>query len=143
MRTDDEIGELAKDFNAMAGAVQTHFEEQKEIMQRQQLFIGAVTHEFKTPLTSVIGHAETLLYTHMPEDVAANSLSHIHEQCQWLERLTQKLLKLITMGEDIAPKEESVGALLAAVSESVSETLGRRQGLPGDDLRHRHAADGL
>lgn len=127
VRTGDEIGELAKDFNAMAGAVQTHFEEQKEIMQRQQLFIGAVTHEFKTPLTSVIGHAETLLYTHMPENVAAKSLSHIHEQCQWLERLTQKLLKLITIEEDIQTREESVKALFAAVSESVSETLGRRK----------------
>lgn len=126
VHTRDEIGELARDFNAMAEAVQTHIEEQREIMERQQLFIGAVTHEFKTPLTSVIGHSETLLYTRMPADVVENSLSHIHEQCQWMERLTQKLLMLITMGEDIAAREESVEGLLAAVRESVSETLQKR-----------------
>ena len=122
----DEIGELAEDFNVMAQAVQQHIEEQREIMERQRLFIGAVTHEFKTPLTSVIGHAETLMYTRMPADVAANSLSHIHEQCRWLERLTQKLLKLITLTEEIDPKEESVTALIAAAAESVRETLAQR-----------------
>ena len=123
----DEIGELARDFNAMADAVQSHFEEQKEAMHRQQLFIGGVTHEFKTPLTSVIGHAETLLYTSMPPETVANSLTHIHEQCRWLERLTQKLLKLITLQEEIEIKEESVAALLDAVQESVAETLQKRQ----------------
>jgi signal transduction histidine kinase len=125
--TKDEIGELARDFNSMAGAVQTHVEELKEITQRQQLFIGGLTHEFKTPLTSVIGHAETLLYTEMPQEVVESSLLYIHEQCKWLERLTQKLLKLITLQEEIVLKEEPVEALLEAVRGSVMETLDKRE----------------
>jgi signal transduction histidine kinase len=124
--TMDEVGELARDFNSMAGAVQVHVEELKEMMQRQQLFIGGLTHEFKTPLTSVIGHSETLLYTKMPEDIVERSLLHIHEQCKWLERLTQKLLKLITLQEKITLKEESVEALLGLVQDSVAETLQKR-----------------
>lgn len=126
VETKDEIGDLAGDFNVMAEAVQSHFEALKETNERQQLFIGGLTHEFKTPLTSVIGHAETLLYTKMPEDVAERSLTHIHEQCKWLERLTQELLKLITLQEEIELREESVPALLDAVKESVSETLQQR-----------------
>jgi signal transduction histidine kinase len=124
--TRDEIGELARDFNAMADAVQSNYEELKEVAQRQQLFIGGLTHEFKTPLTSVIGHAETLLYTSMPEETAQNSLLHIHEQCRWLERLTQKLLKLVALNEEIEIKEESVQDLLGAVKESTAETLQKR-----------------
>ena len=122
----DEIGNLAKDFNTMAEAVQAQFEEQKEVMQRQQLFIGGLTHEFKTPLTSVIGHAETLLSTNMPKEVVENSLTHIYEQCKWLERLTQKLLKLVTFNEEINLKPESVRKLLDAVMESTQETLQNR-----------------
>jgi signal transduction histidine kinase len=124
--TRDEVGELALDFNIMAEAVQVHVEELKETAQRQQLFIGALTHEFKTPLTSVIGHSETLLYTKMPEETVEKSLSYIHEQCMWLERLTQKLLRLITLKEEIELKEESVEALMDAVGGSVAETLEKR-----------------
>lgn len=127
VHTKDEIGELAKDFNAMAEAVQSHFEQQEEIMQRQQLFIGGVTHEFKTPLTSLIGHSETLLYTSMPEETVKSSLVHIHEQCKWLERLTQKLLRLITLQEEIEIRDESVKALLDAVKKSTAETLQKRE----------------
>lgn len=122
----DEVGELAQDFNAMAQAVQAHFLQQEELMKRQQLFIGGLTHEFKTPLTSIIGHSETLLYTKLSEDVAANSLQHIHEQCRWLERLTQKLLRLVTLREEIERREQPVEPLLQAVQESVAETLEQR-----------------
>lgn len=123
----DEIGELAQDFNAMAQAVQSHITELNENAQRQQLFIGGLTHEFKTPLTSVIGHSETLLFTRMPEDVVQNSLSHILEECRRLERLTQKMLRLITLQENIELNEESVSELLDSVINSVNEALGQRE----------------
>ena len=122
----DEIGELAQDFNAMAQAVQNHIDELNENAQRQQLFIGGLTHEFKTPLTSVIGHSETLLFTKMPEDIVQNSLSHILEQCRRLEGLTQKMLRLITLQETIEFQEESVSELLDSVKSSVDEALGHR-----------------
>jgi len=125
--TNDEIGELAQDFNVMAEAVQSNINELKENAERQLLFIGSITHEFKTPLTSVIGHSETLLYTKMPEDIVQNSLTHIHEQCKWLERLTQKLLRLITLQEQIDLEEGFVCDLLAAVKSGTEETLRQRE----------------
>lgn len=126
VRSRDEVGELAADFNSMAGAVQTHVEALKDVAERQQLFIGSLTHELKTPLTSVIGHAETLLYTKMPEDVTEKSLLTIHTQCRWLERLTQKLLKLITLQEELPLQEEPVERLLDAVRDNVAETFRNR-----------------
>ncbi len=125
--THDEVGALAEDFNVMAKAIQYHITELEETAQKQQLFIGGLTHEFKTPLTSVIGHSETLLYTKMPDDVVINSLTHIHEQCKWLERLTQKLLALITLQKEIDLKEESVDELLKIVKNDLGETLLKRK----------------
>lgn len=126
--TKDEIADLAQDFNKMAQAVQSNYQELKEMTERQQLFIGSLTHEFKTPLTSLIGHSETLLCTDMPKDIINNSLLHIHEQCKWLERLTQKLLKLIALQETVVLKEESVPILLETLQDHMSESL-RKRGL--------------
>ncbi len=122
----DEIGTLAQDFNVMAHAVQSHINELNENAQKQQLFIGGLTHEFKTPLTSVIGHSETLLFTKMPEDIVQNSLSHILEECRRLERLTQKMLRLITLQENVELHEESVSELLDSVKNSTDEVLRQR-----------------
>lgn len=126
VRSKDEVGDLAQDFNRMAEAVESNYQALKEFSERQKLFIGGLTHEFKTPLTSVIGYAETLLYTSMPQDMVENALIHINEQCKWLERLTQKLLRLITLQEAIELKEESVQALMDAVVVSTKEVLVKR-----------------
>ena len=125
--TKDEIGELARDFNTMASAVQSHIETLEDTAKRQKFFIGGLTHEFKTPMTSMLIHTDTLLNTSLTEDEAKNSLLHIHAQCRWLESLTQKMLKLITLGEDIKIREESVSELIDEVIQSVFEVLKERQ----------------
>ncbi len=53
-RTNDEVGTLAADFNTMAAAVEERVADLTETAERQRLFIGGVTHEFKTPLTSLL-----------------------------------------------------------------------------------------
>lgn len=121
--THDEVGMLAEDFNMMAGAVQSHINELNENAERQQLFMGGLTHEFKTPLTSVIGHSETLLFTNPTEEAAENSLLHILEECRRLERMRQKLFRLITLNEQIRLKEEQVQELLDSVRSSTDEEL--------------------
>lgn len=126
IKSKDEVGTLARDFNIMAEAVQHHVEELQETAERQQLFITGLTHEFKTPLTSLIGYSELLLYTKLPEKTAFLSLTHINEQCKWLERLTQKLLKLVTLNETPDLKEASVSKLLETITESVGETFRKR-----------------
>ncbi len=45
----DEVGTLAGNFNRMALAVETHVDTLREQNERQKLFVGAVTHELKTP----------------------------------------------------------------------------------------------
>lgn len=122
----DEVGELATDFNTMADAVQSHIAHLEDTSQRQQLFISGLTHEFKTPMTSMMIHTDTLMTTNLNEAEAKNSLQHIHSQCRWLERLTKKMLQLITLEEEIHVQEESVGTLFEDVYESTLDTLKER-----------------
>lgn len=126
VQSKDEVGELATDFNAMVDAVQYHISDLEETAKRQQLFIGGLTHEFKTPLTSMIIHSDTLLSADLNKEEAQNSLIHIHTQCRWLERLTQTLFKLITLEEDIKIKSENVKTLFDDIIESTAETMRER-----------------
>lgn len=122
----DEVGALANDFNRMAEAVENHIGELIETAERQRLFIGGVTHEFKTPLTTVILNADTLQNAYMDEEERQTALSYIERQCKWLERMTQKLLKLITLKQDIELKPSSVPQLFERVEGSMAETLRQR-----------------
>ena len=125
--TKDEVGELAEDFNAMANAIASHITSLKETADNQKLFINGVTHEFKTPITSMLIHTETLLTADLNNDAAKNSLAHINSQCRWLDRLISTLLKLIILEQGIITQEESVYRLLNAVWESTSELLKMRE----------------
>uniref|UniRef100_UPI00405688B7 HAMP domain-containing sensor histidine kinase n=1 Tax=Acetatifactor sp. TaxID=1872090 RepID=UPI00405688B7 len=123
----DEVGRLATDFNCMTEAVEKHINELTDKNKRQELFIGGVTHEFKTPLTALLLNIDTLQNTYMEEDERSIALEHMERQCKWLERLVQKLLKLITLGQEPGLKNTSVPELLEKVQESVAENLRMRE----------------
>jgi signal transduction histidine kinase len=126
VRTKDEIGTLGEDFNRMADAVETKISELSERNERQRLFIGGVTHEFKTPMTGLILHAGLLRRANLSEDERDASLAHIESQTQWLERLTQNLLKLTTSDEEIELQSVNIPELLDAVKEGVEPKLNER-----------------
>jgi len=126
VRTKDEIGTLGEDFNRMADAVETKISELSERNERQRLFIGGVTHEFKTPMTGLILHAGLLRRANLSEDERDASLAHIEAQTQWLERLTQNLLKLTTSDEEIELQSVNIPELLDAVKEGVKAKLNER-----------------
>lgn len=58
--TDDEIGLLANKFNHMASSVALHIEELNKMIDQREQFVTDFTHEIKTPMTSIIGYADTL-----------------------------------------------------------------------------------
>lgn len=90
IKTKDEIGELAGDFNRMAEAVESHIAELTETAERQRLFIGGVTHEFKTPLTALLLHSRMLRRAYMTEEEKDNSLEHIEKQTAYLLKSSLK-----------------------------------------------------
>lgn len=113
----DEVGLLAENFNRMAEAVETHVQTLTEQNARQQLFIGGVTHEFKTPLTSLLLNVDTLRTVYLPEEKREALLESMDSQLRWLEQMVQKLLKLISLGKSAQIKPSSVPELLEQVEE--------------------------
>ena len=126
VRTKDEIGALGEDFNRMADAVETKISELEERNERQRLFIGGVTHEFKTPLTGLLLHAGLLRRANLSDDERDASLEHIESQTAWLERLTQNLLKLTTSDDEIELQTVRIPDLLEEVRDGVEPKLNER-----------------
>lgn len=124
----DEIGELAADFNQMAMAVENHVNELRDEAERRTMFMSALTHELKTPMTSISGNAQTLLRTKMDEDEREDALIRIDAECTRIERLSQKLMQLIVLhqNESICLERGSVAELLENVRLSSAELLKQR-----------------
>ncbi|WP_062106732.1 sensor histidine kinase [Bacillus niameyensis] len=125
----DEIGELATNFNQMVSAIEKNMKDLREEVDRRTLFMSALTHELKTPMTSISGNAQTLLYTKMDEEEREDALLRIYSDCTRIERLSQKLLQLIVLRQkdSIPMNPYNVARLLEDVQLMCAEQLKDRQ----------------
>lgn len=83
----DEIGELTRAFNSMADAI-----EHAEHLRRA--FVGDVSHEFKTPMTSITGFAEGILDGTIPQERQGEYLQIIAAETKRLSRLIRRMLEV-------------------------------------------------
>ena len=113
----DEVSTLAGNFNRMALAVETHVDTLREQNERQKLFVGAVTHELKTPLTSLLLNVNTLRNVYLPEEKQEALLTSMDAQLHWLETMVRKLLTLLSMKKNAKMTPVSVPELLTQVRE--------------------------
>lgn len=90
----DEIGALAREFDAMAQRQQEHIAALRATMEGQDRFIGSFTHELKTPMTSILGYADLLRRGTLSPAEQAQAADYIFSEAKRLERLSFKLLEL-------------------------------------------------
>lgn len=119
----DEVASLAEQFNHMAEAISEKIRLLGETAERQRLFIGGLSHELKTPVTSILARSETLLLRDVSEADKRRSLERIYDQSAWLERLAAKLMTLTMLEGTIELRMESVQELFDTVEATVADTL--------------------
>ncbi|MFI3208576.1 MAG: HAMP domain-containing sensor histidine kinase [Eubacteriales bacterium] len=126
IETKDEIGELGHNMNTMASKIESTIEELTEQIQRQKLFIGAVSHEYKTPLTGLLLHLELLSTIDLDEDSKKDSLVHMENQCHYLEDITRKLTKIITIEKELSIHASPMQAFAMDIQAQVQPLLNEK-----------------
>lgn len=106
VRSRDEVGSLSDSFNKMADSVETHVEELSRTNTGQQVLLGSLAHELKTPMMAIGGYAESLRRLSMTEEQKKKSLDYIESECRRLSRLSAKMLELTGMYQADGQMEE-------------------------------------
>ena len=129
----DEITTVSESFNRMADAVEQHIDTVTAVAEERKMLIGALTHEMKTPLTAIIGYAESLDRAKdrakLNAEQREEAVSFIHREACRLERLSQKMMQLITLtdGEAIVLRDVSARELFDTAKQTL-QIVADRQG---------------
>lgn len=81
----DEVADLARSFNSMADSL-------GQLEQLRSEFIANVSHELKTPMTTIGGFVDGIIDGTIPKDREDYYLGIVSAEIQRLSRLVQKLL---------------------------------------------------
>lgn len=85
--SNDEIGELAKSINIMAESLE-------KVENNRREFISNVSHELRSPITSIKGFISGIMDGVIPKDKEGYYLERIYNEIQRLTRLINDLLDL-------------------------------------------------
>jgi signal transduction histidine kinase len=124
VKTDDEVGVLSDAFNHMSEAVENKVQELEKNSEMKQRFIESLTHELKTPLTSIIGYADFLRSTKYNEKIFWESLDYIYKEGKRLESISFKLMDLIMLGKQkLTLKSEDISKICIEIEEILRPRL--------------------
>jgi two-component system sensor histidine kinase MprB len=121
VHADDEVGQLAIQFNAMLESLQHSRSELDASVQSQRQLVADASHELRTPVTSLRTNIEVLLQSdHIDEEDRRLLLADVVEQSDELTALVNDLIEL-ARGDLRTDANEDV-RLDKIVEESVQRT---------------------
>ena len=88
----DELGQLANSLDYMAGEID-------KLNNYQNKFIANVSHDFRSPLTSIKGYLEAMLDGTIPPEMYEKYLNIVLFETERLNKLTSSLLTLNNMNQ--------------------------------------------
>lgn len=124
----DEVGELGRAMNQMAGQVQHKIDELETAASQKQQLIDNLAHEMRTPLTAIGGWAETMQRVQMDPDELMEATDTILFESRRVLALSQQLLKLsVLRSEPLELAPVDAAQLLQRVARTIGPKAQTRQ----------------
>lgn len=118
----DELGELAGNVNEMAQAVGDNVKALQQLADEQKRFIDNLTHEMKTPLTSIISFADIIqIDGNITLEKAAGHARVIAQEGRRLNLISQKLMDFIHIGK--IGEEDKIEVSIKLLFEDISTAM--------------------
>ena len=116
-----EVEELALAFNNMASSLQ------KSEYQRQE-FVANVSHELKTPMTTIGGYIDGILDGTIPPEKSRHYMQIVSDETKRLSRLVRSMLDISQLGSEPIPAQrktrfdlvETVGQVLITFEQKIT-----------------------
>ena len=93
---DDEIGEVALAFNSMVDAL-------SETEEARKAFVANVSHELRSPITSIAGYLQGILDGTIPPEEEKHYLQVVYDETNRMKRLINDLLNLSRIESGTVP----------------------------------------
>ena len=129
----DEVGELASSFNAMADSL-------AETERQRRDFIANISHELKTPMTTIAGYTDGILDGTIPPEREKQYLQIISDESRRLSRLVRRMLDISQIQSKEMKKEdfdicESMRLALLSMEQKILERgLDVQANIPEDSV---------
>lgn len=124
-----EIGEVAANMNNMASAIEKNMNYIEKIADSRLSFISNMTHELKTPLTSILGFANILVIkSEISDEERREYAKIIVSETVRLKTLTSKLMELVSLrNNELKTEPENIPSILLEVFSSFSTIFKSKQ----------------
>ncbi len=117
--SNDEIGQLAHSFNEMAKELQ-------EVDTLQSDFLANISHDFRSPLTSIKGYVEAMIDGTIPEELFPKYLSIVLDEANRLTKMTNNVLDLSKMENgqiELHPVNFDVNEMIVKLALSLEQRI--------------------
>ncbi len=116
----DEFSLLAKSFNSMVARINEQMNALEQNAEQKQSLVDNMAHEIRTPLTSIHGYAEYLEKAAISEDEKIEAAMCIITESQRLQKISEKLLDMAYIRNNIIKKEKlDLSALIFDVASKL------------------------
>lgn len=116
--TEDEFGHLADSMNLMA-------RELNEMEEYERKFIANISHDFRSPLTSIKGYVEAMMDGTIPVEFQEKYLNIVLFETDRLKKLTEELLTLNSFGSKRGMLEITTFDINAIIKNTAASFEGR------------------
>lgn len=127
IKSKDEFKVLSNNFNLMAQTIEDKINELEISNIEKETFINNLTHELKTPLTSIIGYASLIRTSKYNEELFFEAADYIYKEGKRLEQMAFKLMDLIyAKTQEIKLTPEEIMPIIHEVEKALLTKLQKK-----------------